>query len=49
MGDSRGVYRLWWKNLKERDHLEELDIEGMIILKCILKELFGCVDWVDLP
>jgi hypothetical protein len=32
----------------ERDHLENLDVDGRIILKCILKELCGCVDWIDL-
>jgi hypothetical protein len=35
------------KNLKERVHLEDLDVNGRIILKCILKELFCCVDWID--
>jgi len=48
MGDSRGAHTLWWKNPKERDHLEDLDVDGRIILKCILKDLFGCVDWSDL-
>jgi hypothetical protein len=28
--------------------LEDLDVDGRIILKCILKELYGCVDWIDL-
>lgn len=31
----------WWGNLTETDHLEELGIEGEIILKCILGESFG--------
>jgi len=44
MGKKRGTYRVQWKNLNERDHLEDLDVDGRIILKCILKELFGCVD-----
>ena len=48
MGESRGAYRIWRKNLKGRDHLEDLDVDGRIILKCILKKLFGCVDWIDL-
>jgi hypothetical protein len=26
----------WWGNLKERDHLEDLGLDRMIILKCIL-------------
>jgi len=24
---------LWWGNLKERDHLEDLDVDGRIILR----------------
>ena len=32
----------------ERDHLEDLDVDGRIILKYILKEFYGCVDWIDL-
>ena len=27
------VYRFWWLNLKERDYLEDLGIDGSIILK----------------
>ena len=33
---------------RERDHLEELGIDGWIILKCVLKKLDGYVDWIDL-
>jgi hypothetical protein len=28
-----------WGNLKERDHLEDMGIEGRVILNCILKEI----------
>jgi hypothetical protein len=28
MGD-----RFWWGNLRERDHLEDLDVDGRILLK----------------
>jgi len=28
----------WWENLKERDNLEDLHIDGRIILKLILNE-----------
>ena len=30
-----------WRNLKERDQLEDLDINEMIILKWILKKFYG--------
>jgi hypothetical protein len=33
MGVRMGAYReRWWGNLKERDHLEDLGIDGEIIL-----------------
>jgi hypothetical protein len=41
MGERRGVYRVWWGNLRERDHLEEPDIDGRIILRWI----FRTWDW----
>jgi hypothetical protein len=28
----------WWGNLKERDHLENKDIDGRIILRWILRK-----------
>jgi hypothetical protein len=28
----------WWGNLRERDHLEDLGIEGRIILRWILRK-----------
>ena len=37
MGERRGALQnLVWK-LRERDHLEGLDIDGRIILNCIFK------------
>jgi len=29
----------WWENLKESKHLEDLDIDGTVILKSVLKEI----------
>jgi len=31
--ERRGVYRVWWGNLRERDHLEDQGKDGRIILR----------------
>jgi hypothetical protein len=31
----------WWGGLRERDHLEDLEVDGRIILKCIFKTWGG--------
>jgi hypothetical protein len=33
MGEGRGVHRLWWGNLRERDHWGDPDVDGRIILR----------------
>jgi hypothetical protein len=35
MGGKRGAY--WWGDLREGDHLGDLDLDGRIILKWIFK------------
>jgi hypothetical protein len=43
------MYRgFWWGNLKERYHLEDIDVDGRIILKYIFKKWDGGTDWIDL-
>jgi hypothetical protein len=39
MGGGRGEVHtgFWWGNLKKRDYLEDLGVEGRIILKWIFK------------
>jgi hypothetical protein len=41
MGEKRGVYRVWWGNLRERDHWEDPDIDGKIILISVFRKLYG--------
>jgi len=33
MVDGRGVYRVWWGNLKERDRWGDPGVDGRIILR----------------
>ena len=47
MGDRRGAYRVWCGNVRERDHLEDLSIGGMLIVKWILRNRRGDVEWID--
>jgi len=39
VGGGRGEVHtaFGWRNLMERDHMEEIGVDGMIILKCIFK------------
>ena len=48
-GEGRGVYWVWWRNLRERDHLEDPGVDGRIIFKMDLQEV-GCegMDWIEL-
>jgi hypothetical protein len=38
----------WWGNIRERDHLEGAAVDGRIILKWILENWDGGMDWIDL-
>ena len=33
--------RFWWGNLRERDHLENPGVDGIVILKSIFRKLDG--------
>jgi len=38
----------WWGNMRERDHLQELGVDGNIILKLIFKKWEGDMEWIYL-
>ena len=38
MWERRGVYRFWWGNLREREHLEHSGIDGRIIVRWIFRK-----------
>jgi hypothetical protein len=38
MGNRRGAYRDWWRDLMERDHLEDHGIFGRITIKWIFRK-----------
>jgi hypothetical protein len=39
----------WWRNLRERGHRGDPDVDGRIILRCILCKLEdGGGDWLEL-
>jgi hypothetical protein len=46
---GRGAYRLFWGSgdLRERDHLEDLDEEGTILLKWLFMKSDEGMDWID--
>jgi hypothetical protein len=39
---------IWWEDLKERNHLQDLGVGRRIILKLIFDKWYGCMDWIDL-
>jgi hypothetical protein len=47
-GGERGAYRVLLGNVRERDHFEDLGINGRIILKWIFKTWNGGMDQIDL-
>jgi hypothetical protein len=36
--EARGHTEFWWKNLRERDHVEDTGVDGRIILKFMFKK-----------
>jgi hypothetical protein len=50
IGEKREIHiGFWWESRKEREHYEDLDVSGRIILKMDLREIgLGGMDWIDL-
>jgi hypothetical protein len=38
MREGRGVYRVWWGNLRKRDHLGDPGVNGRRIIRRIFKK-----------
>jgi hypothetical protein len=41
MGEMRNVYKFWLENMNGRDHLEDVGVDGKILLEFILGEWCG--------
>ena len=37
-GEERSVHGFWWGKLRERDHLENLSLDGRITLRWMFKK-----------
>jgi hypothetical protein len=38
MGETRNVVTFWLENMKGREHVEDLGVDGRIILECVLEK-----------
>jgi hypothetical protein len=48
-GEEKSAYRVLVGNLKEKDHFEDLGVDGRVILNCIFKNWDGgSIHWIDL-
>ena len=42
MGDRKGAHKVWWEDLRERDHFKDLkNVDGWVILKLIFRSEMG--------
>jgi hypothetical protein len=48
IGERRGACRFWWGNLRERDLFEDVGVDKRILLKWILKNSVGSMNYIDL-
>ena len=42
------MHKVWWGNLRERDHLEDPCVDGRIILRGTFRKWDGGMDWMEL-
>jgi len=48
-GTGEAHTKFWWGNLRKKDRLEELGVDGRLMLTTDLKEIgWECVDLIDL-
>jgi hypothetical protein len=49
VGERRVAYKVWWRNVSERCHLEDLSINGKVAFRMNFKGIGSeGVDWIDL-
>ena len=48
MEDRRGACRVSLEEMRKRDDLKDIDVDGRIILKLILRIKFGGIDCIDI-
>jgi hypothetical protein len=49
-GMGRGeVYKgFWWRNMRERNNLEDTGVDWRVILRWMSRKFFRGMDWIDL-
>jgi hypothetical protein len=48
-GKRKGAYRVWQERPEGKNHLQDPDVDGRIILKRIFEKLYvGGIDWIIL-
>jgi len=49
VGEERCLQGFGGGKLMERDNLEDLNVDGRVLLRWICRNLDGGMDWIDLP
>lgn len=48
MEEGRGAYRIWWGDIREREHLVDLDVDGENNIDMDFKNVWSGRAWIDL-